>query len=275
MTKDISPLQRGTSPDRIEALILDMDGVLWQGPEPIGDLPAIFDQMKNAGFEVILATNNSTSVVGSFLQKLSSLGVDLERWQIITSAEATAAYLDGRFPSGTPVYVVGEEGLERTLQEHGFSISSDGALAVVVGLDRKFTYRKMETAMKLVEGGAVLLGTNPDKTLPTPNGLVPGAGSMIAAIEAATGETARIIGKPQPEMFQQALVRLGVDAGKTLVVGDRLETDIAGGQSVGCQTAILLSGVAKADDISQWVPPPTFIADDLTQLITTIKSKSQ
>jgi HAD superfamily hydrolase (TIGR01450 family) len=193
--------------------------------------------------------------------------VELQPWQIITSAEATAAFLKQRFPPGSAVYAIGEDGLKQTISEHGFTLTAEGSRAVVVGLDRKFSYEKLAIGLNLVLQGAMLIGTNPDTTLPVPNGVVPGAGALLASIEAAAGIRATVIGKPHPEMFLQALQRLGTSARETLVVGDRLETDILGGHSAGCTTALVLSGAATELEASRFSPTPTLIARDLSDLV--------
>jgi 4-nitrophenyl phosphatase len=264
----------------IQALILDMDGVLWRGDEPIGDLPAIFATITRRNWQVTLATNNATLSVDQYVEKIARMGVSLNRHQIVNSALATAHYLHKLFPDGGSVYIVGEIGLALTLAEYGFTAlpirveelpaKQDQIKAVIVAYDRQVTYEKLTIATRLIRSGALFLATNPDRTFPTPQGLVPGAGAILAAIEAATGEKALIIGKPSPEMYLVALENMGVAPQNTLVVGDRLETDIAGGQKLGCQTALVLSGVTSAQSAQQWRPPPTWIAPDLTTLLNTI-----
>ena len=255
---------------KISGLVLDLDGVIWRGDEPIGDLPAIFQQVREAGLGTVFVTNNSTKTVDSYLEKFALLGLEVEPWQLITSAEATASYLRGLTGTGKRVYVIGERGLEDTLRAHGFEISMGDASAVVVGLDRNFTYAKLAAGMALVYNGAALVGTNPDTTLPVPGGLVPGAGAILASIEAATGRKATVIGKPGIEMFNQAISRLRILPHESLAVGDRLDTDIAGGQASGCLTAVVLTGAATRAQAEAWVPKPTFIEADLAALVGTI-----
>ena len=256
----------------IKALILDMDGVLWREMTPIGDLKANFARIQQLGLKVAIATNNSTRTVDEFLDILRGFGVELEAWQIITSSLATAHTLATRFPEGGPVFVIGENGIQRALEERGFTIITDPEdetrpLAVVVGFDRHFTYGKLRRATLHIRADVPFYGTNPDKTFPTPQGLVPGAGSMQAAIQAATDVAATVIGKPFPFMMQLALERLGTHPEGTLVVGDRLETDIAAGQAAGCRTAVVLSGVATQEQIKGWKPAPNIVSEDLSSLV--------
>jgi 4-nitrophenyl phosphatase len=254
-------------PFPIRALILDMDGVLWRDDQPIGDLPAVFSGIKNLHLKCILATNNATLSGEKALVKLKGFGVELERWQIVNSADAAAHYLKKRFPSGGPIFVVGESALVDTLLEQGFYKSEDDVLAVVAGMDREITYAKLGKASSHVRSGALFVGTNPDRTFPTPQGLMPGAGAILAFLQAATDIPPIIIGKPEPEMYRVALERLSTAPGKTLVVGDRLETDIIGAQKIGCRTALVLSGVTSEKSAALWQPAPDIIAPDLTALI--------
>lgn len=254
----------------LRALILDMDGVLWHGDEPIGNLPAIFGGLKQHKIQVALVTNNSTRSAQQYIEKLSRFNVILETWQIINSSQTTAQYLRTLFPNGGAVYVVGEEGLSRDLLSNGFYTGDRNVVAVVAGLDRNLTYDKLTRASLLIRSGALFVGTNPDKSFPTPEGETPGAGAILAALEAATGVQPIIIGKPNPEMYLEAMNRLGSNKDNTLVVGDRLETDIAGAQAIGCRTALVLTGVSTLQSAQLWHPPPDFIFENLNILVENI-----
>jgi 4-nitrophenyl phosphatase len=259
----------------IKALILDMDGVLWRENTPIGDLPDLFARIRERDLKVALATNNATKTVDEYLDRFSGFGVTLEAWQIITSATAAADLLSKRFPAGGAIFIVGENGLLRALEECGCHPITDPGdetvpVAVVGGFDRSVTYDKLRRATLHIRAGAPFYGTNPDKTFPTPVGLIPGAGAILAAIEAATGVQPIIIGKPLPAMMYTALEKLGAGPDETLVVGDRLETDIAAGQAAGCRTALVLSGVSTREQAESWQPAPDMIVEDLTILVTLI-----
>jgi len=256
----------------IKALILDMDGVLWRDTTPIGDLPAIFTRISEHGLKVAFATNNATRTVDEYLDKFSGFGVTIKPWQIITSASAAADLLNKRFPGGGVVFIVGENGIQRALEERGFQPIVDPQdkttpVAVVSSFDRSVTYGKLSRATLHIRSGAPFYGTNPDKTFPTPEGLVPGAGAILASIEAATSIEPIIIGKPEPAMMHMALEELGTIPEETLVVGDRLETDIAAGKAAGCKTALVLSGVSTREQAEAWQPAPNFIAEDLSSLL--------
>lgn len=251
----------------IQGLILDMDGVLWRGDQPIGDLPALFTQIQELGWNTVLVTNNASRSVDFFLDKLRSFGVQLEAWQIVSSGDALADYLNKNLPDNATVYVIGEEALVSLLARQGFIIGEDHAQAVVVSLDRELTYDKLRRANRLVRSGAALIATNFDPTLPVPGGLEPGAGAILAAVEAASGVKAVIAGKPNPQAYRIAMERLGTSPEQTLVIGDRLETDIAGAQGLGCVTALVLSGVTSEESARRWAPPPDLVARDLEQVL--------
>jgi 4-nitrophenyl phosphatase len=216
---------------------------------------------------VILATNNATATAQQYLAKMQSFGVTLEPWQVINSSQAAAHYLSHHLENGAPVYVIGEEGIIDALTEAGFPVRAEGARAVIVGMDRKLTYDKLRTATLLIRAGVPFIATNPDRTFPVPEGLVPGAGAIVAAVETATDVKPKVVGKPEPEMYLAALERLGTTIEKTLVVGDRLETDIAGAQALGCPTALVLSGVTTDEKARLWTPAPDFILPDLSTLV--------
>jgi 4-nitrophenyl phosphatase len=272
----------------VRGLISDMDGVLWKDDTPIGNLHAVFDRIHSRGLEVTLATNNATKTVDEYLKKLRGFGVTLEPWQIVNSSEATAQVLANKFgpkPTHSPsqqgrgdkeglghVFVIGENGIVTALRAKGFKPITDPndetrPVAVVSSFDRQLTFQKLRRATLHVRAGAVLYATNADRSFPTPDGLIPGAGSILAALETATDVKAIVIGKPSPFMMEIAMERMGLTKDDVLVVGDRLETDIAGGQAVKARTALVLSGVATLAQANGWKPKPDLIAKDLSELV--------
>jgi 4-nitrophenyl phosphatase len=259
----------------IRSMILDMDGVLWRGNDPIGDLPDIFTKISRLGYQVTLVTNNSTLSATQYVEKLAGFGVDIASSQIVNSGLATVRYLSQIYPDGGPIFIIGEQGLINTLKEKEFYHSVEGALAVVVGLDRTITYEKLSEATLLIRSGVSFIATNPDRTFPTPDGQVPGAGSITAALEAATDVKPRNIGKPEPDMYILAMERMKSSPQATLVVGDRLETDIAGAQILGCQTGLVLSGVTGVNEARKWSPAPDIIADNLDTLLDKLLAEAQ
>ena len=262
------------NPDWIQDLcgiILDMDGVLWKEDQPLGDLPAAFGMIRKQGWQIMGMTNNSTRTPDHYLDRLRKFGVELQPGQVINSSEATAHYLYDRFPEGGAVFMIGEEGLRTALEQKGFKsyqteVPETEPVAVVAGMDRELTYLKIETAARYIRGGSLFIGTNPDKTYPTPEGLSPGAGVVLAAVEAASGQAPLVMGKPHKRMYQTVLERMGCEPARVLVVGDRLETDILGAQEIGCKSALVLSGISSREDVREWSPQPDMIAENINRL---------
>ena len=258
-------------PSHIKALILDMDGVIWRSDTPIGDLPDIFRRIEERGIKYVFATNNGTRTPDQYVATLAKLGVKVDASQVVTSALGVAHMLSQKFPRGTKCFMIGEDGIRMALQEKGFEILSTeeapDAQFFVIGIDRQVNFDKMREATLLVRRGVPFYATNPDKTFPTPRGEIPGAGAWISVITTATGVQPIVAGKPFPYLMELALQRLGTKKEETLVVGDRLETDIAAGQAVGCPTALVLSGVSTREQAQMWMPKMDFVVDDLSSLI--------
>jgi 4-nitrophenyl phosphatase len=240
--------------NKILGVVLDMDGVLWRGDQPLPGFHDIFAYLHERSIPYALLTNNSGKTPTQYVEKLARLGVpDVPAARILTSASATAAYLSGQYPAGTRVYVIGMDGIREALDAAGFDVvGEDGPAEVVVaGIDFALSYPKLRRAALLIRAGAAFIGTNGDKTFPTPDGLVPGAGSILALLRTATDIEPTVIGKPALPMFEAALRVTGTPAAQTLMIGDRLDTDISGAQQAGLATALLLSGVANPEDPMQ------------------------
>lgn len=258
-------------PENIKALILDMDGVIWKADAPIGDLPAIFKRIRERGLKFVFATNNGTKTPEEYKQKLAELGVEIDASQVVTSALGIAHVLSQKYPRGTKVFMIGEDGIRVALEEKRFEIVSienaEQAEAVVMGIDRGVNFQKIAEATLLVRAGIPFYTTNTDRTFPTPRGEIPGSGAWVSIITTATGVQPIVAGKPFPYLMELALEKLGTKNVQTLVVGDRLETDIAAGQAVGCMTAFVLSGVSKKEEADTWNPKIDLIANDLAELV--------
>lgn len=258
-------------PSYIKSLIIDMDGVIWKADAPIGDLAAIFRRIRERGLKFVFATNNSTKTSEQYVERLNGFGIETEPWQIVTSSQGAAHAVAQKFPRGTKVFMIGEDGVRGALQERGFQILSvddaPQAEVVVMGVDREINFQKASEATLLVRKGIPFYATNPDKTFPTPRGEIPGAGAWISIITTATGVEPIVAGKPFPFLMDLSLEKLDTRKEETLVVGDRLETDIAAGQAVGCPTALVLSGVSTSEQAANWQPRIDFVARDLEALI--------
>ena len=224
-----------------------MDGVLWRGGETLPGVTEFFAFLQRCRIAFALATNNSTKTVEAYVARLNGAGVPAGPEQVITSAVATADYVFQRYPTDTPVYIVGEDGIRQALAQRGYREDPERARLVVVGMDSKVTYEKLKIATLRISQGADFIGTNGDRSFPLPEGIGPGAGSLLAAIQAATDVAPLVIGKPERVMFDVAVQRLGAAPDQTVMIGDRLETDILGAQRAGLKTALVLTGVTTPD----------------------------
>jgi len=253
--------------EQVKALILDMDGVLWKESDAIGDLPQVFNHIQALGLDYVLATNNATKTQAKYVEKLAGFGAQIPEEKIVNSSMAVAYLLRKRFPSGGNVYIVGETGLVEALEHAGFHQAEKDCVAVIASMDRGISFEKLKRATLLIRSGVPFYATNPDRTYPTPEGLIPGAGSLIGSLEISTDVKPIIAGKPNPTLYEFALERLGTLPSQTLVVGDRLETDILGGQNLGCPTALVLSGIATRAEAELHQPPVDVIAESLEELL--------
>jgi 4-nitrophenyl phosphatase len=257
----------------IRAVVFDMDGVLWRGEEGLPGLGQLFAWLHTRNIPYALATNNSSQHPEQYLAKLARLNIhNVPMERIITSGTAAARYLQLHYPSGTRVHVVGMGGLRRLITEAGFTVVDTDAHVVVAGLDTEWTYNKALTATRLLLAGADFIGTNGDTTYPIPDGLAPGAGSLLAMLSAASGKMPVLMGKPQPAMYEVALDVVGQVPAHTLMVGDRLDTDIAGATALGLVTALLLTGVSQREEAAQMSLPPDYIFEGLPELIAALQA---
>lgn len=248
------------------AAIIDMDGVLWLADQPLCDLNVLFNKFQAKNIKITFATNNATKTTEEYVSKFNKLGTCINHEQIVSSAMATADLLKSNFPSGTPIHIMGSPALVSELAANGFHHTETNPQVVVVGMDRELTYQKLNSTAGLVRAGLPFYGTNPDVTYPTPDGLEPGAGACIAAVESSSGVKAIMAGKPNPFLFITAMQRMNATPENTLVIGDRYETDIIGGSRAGCKTALVLSGISTKSDIDNWNPKPDLVLTNIIDL---------
>ena len=251
---------------KMRAVVSDMDGVLWRGNQPMPGLVDFFAFLREWDIRFILATNNATRTAAQYAAKLTEYGVQVSEAEILPSCDVVSDYLVTVAPKGAHVFVVGEAALADSLTARGFVVSEDEADYVVAGLDRTATYAKMARATRFIRRGARFIGTNPDKSWPGEHEITPGAGAILAFIEAATDVKPFIVAKPEPVMFQQALARMGSRPEETIMIGDRLETDILGGQRAGLKTILVLSGIHQEADIEKMGIRPDWIFRDIGEL---------
>ena len=252
-----------------------MDGVLWHGEKAIAGLNEFFQVLREQEIPFVLATNNASHTNEQYIKKLARMGVSVVAKEILTSGMATALYLaQHKDPTTTRVFVLGEDGAIQPLLEQGFTLTElyqlnteetpgQGADIVVCGKDESINWDKLSTATLNLRAGAEFIATNGDTTLPTERGLIQGNGAILAALHAATGCTPKVIGKPEPIIYQQALALLGSTAENTIAIGDRLDTDILGAVNTGMRSLMVLTGASTREDIDELDYAPTWIMDDL------------
>lgn len=244
------------------AFICDMDGVIYHGNRLIQGVRRFVDWLKQEQKKFLFLTNSSERSLQELQQKLKRLGVEVEPGHFYTSALATASFLATHKPGGT-AYVIGEAGLINALYEVGYSMNDINPDYVVVGETRSYSFEKIEKATNLVMAGAKLVGTNPDLTDPVEKGLAPATGALIAPIELATGRQAYFVGKPNPMMMRHALKRLGCQRAETIVIGDRMDTDVIAGINADIDTVLVLSGVTTREDLKRFAYHPRYILNDV------------
>ncbi|MFN7209190.1 MAG: HAD-IIA family hydrolase [Aggregatilineales bacterium] len=257
--------------DAIRACALDLDGVVWREHEKLPAVPEFFTFLRERGIPYAFITNNSTRTPAQYLERLEAFGIPAAPEQIITSSAVTAEVIARRFPQGTPFYAIGSQNLIDLIAARGYPFEPERAQIVVVGLDRSLTYEKLKIGGQRILAGAAFIATNADATFPLPNGEVaPGAGSLVSAVATMTTQQPYLIGKPAAPMFEAALRYFGVSAAQTLMIGDRLDTDILGAQNIGMKSALVLTGVSRADQVGVIVPDAIFA--DLAELFAAWQS---
>ena len=242
--------------ERYDALLIDLDGVLYRGDEPVAGAAAVLERVRAAGRRVVFLTNNSSRTPEDVAGKLRGMAIPADASEVLTSSLATAALLRREVTGGPrTAFVIGGRGIREALESAGVRLvdrAAHHADLVVVGWDPGATYDDLRTAGLLVQRGARLIGTNPDGSYPASDGLWPGAGALLAAVVATTGADPTVVGKPAAPMFDAA-VELA-RARSPLVIGDRLDTDIAGAAAMGLDSLLVLTGAARPSDL---IPAPT------------------
>lgn len=256
----------GTLAEEYDLHVFDLDGVVYIGPDPVpGAVPAII-RLHEDGVGVAYATNNASRRAPEIAAQLTGLGVPAVAAEVVTSAQATAEVLAARLPGGSPVLVVGAEALAAEIAAVGLRPvweAADGPVAVAQGYGPGVGWAQLAEGCVAVRAGALWVATNADRTLPSPRGPLPGNGALVAALATAVDrEPDLIVGKPAPALFERAAQRRG--AGRALVVGDRLDTDIEGANRAGMDSLLVLTGVARPADLLD-APPirrPTYVSVD-------------
>lgn len=258
--------------DRFDGLLIDLDGVVWIGREPVPGSPEALQALQGAGKRIVFVTNNPGKHPAAYAGRLGELGVAVEESQIVT-AGMVVARLAGEAAAAAPgagVFVIGAPALKEMVAATGARVleGEEGreADAVVVSGHRGFDYGELLTAKRALDRGAALFATSHDPTMPFPGGEVPGTGAILAAVETASGKRATIAGKPEPHLFAMAREALG-ECGCVAMVGDRVSSDIEGGRRAGLETILVLSGTTTRAEAEAARPAPDFVLENLSGLL--------
>lgn len=245
--------------------LIDMDGVLYRGADLLPGAGQFVRELRERGIPFRFLTNNSQRTRRDVVAKLSRLGIDAEEQHVFTSAMATARFLAQQKPDGT-AFVIGEGGLLTALHQEGYAVVDYAPDYVVVGEGRTFNLELVETAVRMILGGAKLIATNMDPSCPMANGtLRPGCGAMVAMLETATGVKAFGVGKPSAIMMRAARKELGLTTDQTIMIGDTMETDILGGVQLGFHTVLVLSGGTSREDLQKFAYRPDVVVEHLAE----------
>lgn len=253
--------------------LLDMDGTIYLGDRLFEGTAAFLEQIRTQGGRYLFATNNSSRSVSAYIDRLAGMGIASRKEDFLTSVDALIWYLRGNYDD-TLIYAFGTETFRQQLQEAGFRVTDrreDNIGLLVCGFDTELTFRKLEDACILLGQGVDFLATNPDWVCPTAWGSVPDCGSVCEMLFRATGRRPKFIGKPQPDMAKLAMERWGYTPEETVMVGDRIYTDIACGVNAGIDTAFVLSGEGVEADIEKYGIQPTAIYADIQQMLEQMK----
>jgi NagD protein len=245
--------------------LIDMDGVLVKGRLPVPGAQNFINALKEKEAKFLVVTNNPMFSQADLAYRLRSVDLDIPPENIFTSAMATAQFLHSQRPHGT-AFVIGESGLTSALHGIGYIITDHHPDYVVLGETMAYHLEQITKAVRLVSGGARFIATNPDASGPTESGIVPACGAMAALIEKATDRTPFFVGKPAPLMMRYAMNYLGVHSQNTVMVGDRMDTDIIAGMQAGMETVLVLSGVTKREDLSAFPFRPTHVLDSVADI---------
>jgi 4-nitrophenyl phosphatase len=258
----------------VRGLVMDMDGVLYRGNEPTPGLQEFFAFLEAEKIHYLLLTNNSTTLPEGYVKKLAAMGVTVPAESILTSGLVMKTYLTAKYPAGTRIYGVCMEALQHLLlADTGYVWDEETPQVVISSGDFAVTYDKLRRACLAIRAGADWVATNTDKTLPTEQGLIPGAGALVAALVTATDREPVSLGKPDLPMMEQALALIGLPATETAMIGDRLDTDILGGIHAGMRTIMVLTGASTREEAETGSIAPDFIYADLPALLVALRAE--
>jgi NagD protein len=255
----------------IETWLTDMDGVLVHEEDPIVGASDFIEALKASGKKFLVLTNNSIFTPRDLRARLLGSGIDVPEESIWTSALATADFLADQRPEGT-AYVVGEAGMTNALHDIGYVMTERNPDYVVLGETRTYSFEAITKAIRLIESGSRFIATNPDPSGPSPQGTLPATGSVAALISTATGRQPYYVGKPNPLMMRSALNRLDAHSETTVMVGDRMDTDMVSGLEAGLRTVLVLTGSTRPEDVELFPYRPTAVMDSIADLVPIVQS---
>lgn len=248
-----------------KSYLIDMDGVLVRGAVPIPGAAEFLARLTERGARFLILTNNSIYTPRDLQLRLQRIGLDVPDDRIYTSALATAQFLSSQRPGGT-AYVIGEAGLTTALHEAGYLLTEHDPEYVVLGETTAYSFERITQAVRLILAGARFIATNRDVNGPTDSGIVPATGSVAALISAATGVRPYFVGKPNPLMMRTALNTIDAHSEQSVMVGDRMDTDIAAGTESGMETILVLTGVTRREDVERFPYRPTRICESVAEI---------
>ena len=249
-----------------ESWLCDMDGVLIREGNLIPRAEEFLTALKSSGRAFLVLTNNSAYTPRDLSARLTAIGLNVPEELLWTSALATAKFVADQRPGGS-AFVIGESGLTTALHDVGYTLTNLSPDYVILGETRSWSFEAVTTAVRLIEGGARFLGTNPDPTGPSIEGSLPACGAVAAMIQRATGVEPYFIGKPNPLMMREGLNVLGAHSESTVMIGDRMDTDVLCGIEAGLETILVLSGVTAADEVERFSYRPSRIVRSVSDLI--------
>ncbi len=264
---------RMTEPRPIETWLTDMDGVLVHEEVPIPGAQEFIEALKRSGRPFLVLTNNSIYTPRDLRVRLLAGGIDVPEESIWTSALATAQFLDDQRPAGS-AYVVGEAGLTTALHDIGYVMTDRSPDYVVLGETRTYSFEAITRAIRLVEAGARFIATNPDPSGPSPQGTLPATGSVAALISTATNRRPYYVGKPNPLMMRSALNRLQAHSETTVMIGDRMDTDIVSGLEAGMRTVLVTTGSTRPEQVEHFPYRPTRVVDSIADLVDLVSERA-
>lgn len=254
----------------IGGLLIDLDGTLFHGGVMIPGADKLIAGLRSAGIPFLFVTNNSSRTAAAVAAHLNGMGIEANTDEVCTSSMAAARYIAGELPQAR-VAILGEEGLIQACTEAGLTLVDESPDFVVQGIYRSFTYDSLAKASRWIMEGAKFVLTNPDLMLPSDDGVMPGAGSLGAAIEAASGVSPVVIGKPESHLITYATAMLGIKPEEAVVVGDNMRTDISAGVKAGCRTILVFTGLTTQDNLEHYKSitgvTPDEIYTDLAELM--------